>query len=106
MSDKSVYEEFLNSVLRALVQKPEEIKIEKTTDEMGVLLTVSVAQTDMGIVIGREGQNAKAIRTLLRSVGMKEGARVFLKLNDPAGYKRPERSNFGRDGEFKNEFGI
>ena len=56
---------------------------------MGVLLTLSVNQADMGKIIGRSGNTAKAIRTLLRVVGMKNNARVNLKINEPAGYERP-----------------
>jgi hypothetical protein len=52
---------------------------------MGVLMTLDVNKDDMGKIIGREGNTAKAIRTLLRVVGMKNNARVNLKINEPAG---------------------
>jgi predicted RNA-binding protein YlqC (UPF0109 family) len=81
MSDK----EFLEMVVKALVDNPQEVVIDRTVDEMGVLLTLSVGQADMGKIIGRSGNTAKAIRTLLRVVGMKHNARVNLKINEPAG---------------------
>lgn len=81
MTDK----EFLETVIKALVDKPEEVRIERSVDEMGVLLTLSVAPSDMGKIIGRSGNTAKAIRTILRVVGMKNNARVNLKINEPEG---------------------
>jgi hypothetical protein len=54
-------------------------------DEMGVLLTLEVGAVDMGKIIGRQGNTAKAIRTLLRVVGMKNNSRVNLKINEPIG---------------------
>ena len=76
---------FLDFIIKALVEKPEEVKITRTVDEMGVLMTLDVSPGDMGKIIGREGNTAKAIRTLLRVVGMKNNARVNLKINEPAG---------------------
>ena len=55
---------------------------------MGVLLTLDVNAEDMGKIIGRSGNTAKAIRTLLRVVGMKHDARVNLKINEPEGGAR------------------
>lgn len=81
MSDK----EFLEMLVKALVENPQDVVIDRTVDEMGVLLTLSVNQADMGKIIGRAGNTAKAIRTLLRVVGMKHNARVNLKINEPEG---------------------
>ncbi len=75
---------FLDFVVKALVEKPEDVKIVRTVDEMGVLMTLDVNKDDMGKIIGREGNTAKAIRTLLRVVGMKNNSRVNLKINEPA----------------------
>ncbi len=79
--------QFLETVVKALVDHPEDVKINRTVDEMGVLLTLDVHAEDMGKIIGRSGNTAKAIRTLLRVVGMKNDARVNLKINEPAGGK-------------------
>lgn len=81
--------EFLEFLVKSLVDKPEAVKVERRTDDMGVLLTLDIDPDDMGKVIGRMGNTAKAIRTLLRVVGMKNNARVNLKINEPEGGKRP-----------------
>lgn len=81
-------QKFLESVIKALVDNPDDVKIVRTVDEMGVLLTLTVNPADMGKIIGRAGNTAKAIRTLLRVVGMKNNARVNLKINEPEGAPR------------------
>lgn len=84
--------QFLEYVIKALVSRPEEVKIKRTVDEMGVLMTLDVHPDDMGKIIGRSGNTAKAIRILLRVVGMKNNSRINLKINEPSGsYER--RSN-------------
>ena len=89
-------QEFLEFVVKGLVEHPEEVNIGRTVDEMGVLLTLDLHADDMGKVIGRSGNTAKAIRTLLRVVGMKHNVRVNLKINEPEGSTRvphmPEKS--------------
>ena len=77
--------QFLEFLIKALVDHPDDVKIKRTVDEMGVLMTLDVHPDDMGKVIGRQGNTAKAIRILLRVVGMKNNARVNLKINEPAG---------------------
>lgn len=81
--------QFLEYVVKALVDNPNDVKITRSVDEMGVLLTLNVNTADMGKIIGRMGNTAKAIRTLLRVVGMKNNARVNLKINEPEGGVRP-----------------
>lgn len=78
---------FLNYVVQALVDHPEDVVTTRGVDEMGVLLTLTVHPDDMGKIIGKDGNIAKAIRTLLRVVGMKHNARVNLKINEPVGGK-------------------
>ena len=82
---------FLEYVVKALVDNPNDVKIDRTVDEMGVLISLTVNPADMGKIIGRMGNTAKAIRTLLRIIGMKNNARVNLKINEPEGSTRPER---------------
>jgi len=83
--------QFLENLVKALVDHPEAVNINRTVDEMGVLLTLDVHADDMGKIIGRSGNTAKAIRTLLRVVGMKHEARVNLKINEPEGGKGMSR---------------
>lgn len=83
-------QQFLEYVVKSLVDKPDDVKIDRTVDEMGVLLKLTVNRDDMGKVIGRSGATAKAIRTILRVVGMKNDARVNLKIEEPEGGMRTQ----------------
>lgn len=84
-------QEFVEYVVKALVDTPDAVSSERTVDEMGVLITLTVDPNDLGQVIGRQGQTAKALRTLLRVVGAKNQARVNLKINEPEGSRRPRQ---------------
>jgi uncharacterized protein len=84
---------FVEYIVKALVDHPEDVRTDRTVDEMGVLITLFINPADMGTVIGRMGQTAKAIRTLLRVVGAKHKARVNLKINEPEGSHRPPREH-------------
>ena len=86
-------------LVKALVDNPDDVKINRVVDEMGVLLTLSVNAADMGKVIGRSGATAKAIRTILRIVGMKNDARVNLKIEEPEGSERGEMGGTGMSAE-------
>jgi len=79
---------FLEYIVKSLVDNPEDVKIDRIVDEMGVLITMTVNKNDMGKIIGRQGNTAKAIRTLLRVIGMKNNARVNLKINEPEGSEK------------------
>src|SRR3989338_5407278 len=87
---------FLEYVIKALVDNPNDVKIDRVVDEMGVLITLSVNSADMGKIIGRQGNTAKAIRTLLRVIGMKNNARVNLKINEPEGGRQESPSSSAR----------
>ncbi len=86
-------QEFLEYVVKGLVDNPDSVKVNRVVDEMGVLLTLDVDSSDMGKIIGRSGNTAKSIRTLLRVVGMKNNARVNLKINEPEGGMRETAAN-------------
>jgi len=88
---------FLEYVVKALVDNPNDVKIDRTVDEMGVLITLTVNPADMGKIIGRMGNTAKAIRTLLRIIGMKNNARVNLKINEPEGSTRGGAGTLGHE---------
>ena len=81
--DEETDREFLEFVVRQIVENPDEVEITREIDEMGVLLSLKVSKDDMGKIIGKNGQTAKAIRTLLRIVGSKNNARVNLKIVEP-----------------------
>lgn len=80
--------EFLENIVKAIVGNPNDVQVERTVDEMGVLLTLKINPADMGYVIGRKGQTAQAMRTLLKIIGAKNNARVNLKIHDPEGAQR------------------
>ncbi len=83
---------FVESLVKSLIDHPEDVSTERTIDERGVLITLKVNPADMGQVIGREGQTARAIRTLLRVVGAKNNARVNLKIYEPEGARVGRRN--------------
>ena len=88
MGEKYADQEFLENLIKGLVNHPEDVKVERKVDEMGVLLSLKVDPEDMGQIIGRKGSTAKALRTILRVVGAKNKARVNLKIEEPAGSSR------------------
>jgi predicted RNA-binding protein YlqC (UPF0109 family) len=79
---------FLEYVVKALADHPDDVVTTRAIDQMGVLLTLTVHPEDMGKIIGKSGKTAEALRILLRVVGMKGNARVNLKINEPVGGKR------------------
>ncbi len=90
--EKMFDKEFVSYVVKSIVDNPNDVLIERTVDEMGVLITLQVNPQDMGYVIGKAGSTAKAIRTLLRIVGARNNARVNLKILEPEGSTRQESS--------------
>lgn len=91
MAAKELDKDFIESVVKMLVNNPKDVKVDRKIDEMGVLISLDVNPEDMGMVIGREGATAKALRTLLRVIGAKNNARVNLKINEPEGSERGPR---------------
>ncbi len=83
---------FLEYVIKGIVNNPDDVVVDRKVDELGVLLTLRVNPDDMGQVIGKSGATARAVRTLLRIVGMKSNARVNLKIEEPEGSSRPARA--------------
>lgn len=84
-------QEFVEYVVKSIVANPDDVETERTIDERGVLITLKVNPEDMGYVIGRQGQTARSIRTLLKIVGAKSNARVNLKIYEPEGSRPPRR---------------
>lgn len=91
MSSKATDQEFLEYLVKSLVDHPDDVRVDRRVDEMGVLLSLRVNPVDMGQVVGRQGATAKSIRSLLRIVGIKNNARVNLKIEEPEGSTRPPR---------------
>jgi len=89
---KPIDQEFLEYIVKALVDHKDEVKITRQVDEMGVLLSLKVDPEDMGQIIGKAGATARAIRNLVRIVGLKNHARVNLKIEEPEGATRGKRA--------------
>ena len=92
--------DFVEFIIKEIVNSPDAVSVTRTVDELGVLLSVKVAPEDMGLLIGRAGSTAKAVRTLARIVGMRNNARVNLKIEEPEGGRVPSAS--ASTGKVKN----
>lgn len=90
-------EEFVQYVVKSIVDNPDAVTTVRSVDEMGVLIELTVDPSDMGKIIGKEGKNAQAVRTLLRVLGAKENARVNLKIVEPEGSERPPRQEMAEE---------
>lgn len=76
----TIDQQFVEFIVKTLVSKPEKVTVEREIDERGVLLSLTVDPEDVGRVIGKRGATAQSIRTLLRVLGTKNGARYNLKI--------------------------
>ena len=77
--------EFIDYVVKAIVQFPDDVEVTQTTDNLGVLITLKVNKDDMGKIIGKSGQTANSLRILLRMMGAKTNERFNLKIIEPSG---------------------
>ena len=105
MTNEEKDKEFLEYVVKTLVDNPDDVEVERKVDEMGVLLSLTVHPDDMGQIIGREGSTARAIRSLVRIIGLKNHARVNLKINEPEGGKKDTQGKSEKKKEEKKEEG-
>lgn len=96
-------QKFVEDVVKAIVDTPDKVSTERTIDEMGVLIKLTVDPSDMGKVIGKDGKTAKSIRTLLRVLGAKNNARVNLKIVEPEGSEQKHEEKKSNDDSEKDE---
>ena len=82
-----IEQEFVEYVVKALVNKPEAVRVDHVIDERGVLLTLHVDDEDLGRVIGKGGLTAQSLRVLLRALGSKNEARYNLRIADGEGHQ-------------------
>ncbi len=90
--EKGRDQEFVESVVRAIVNHPDDVRTEKIIDQKGVLITLNINQEDMAQVIGKGGKTIMAVRTLLRIIAAKMDARINLKIAEPEGSMRGPRA--------------
>lgn len=100
----NIDQDFVEYVVKSLVGNPDAVSIERTIDEKGVLLELTVDPEDLGRVIGKRGGTAQSIRTLLRALGTKNDARYNLKIVDTDGgsgatNSRPQSDDTGYSGD-------
>ena len=76
----TIDQQFVEYIVKSLVERPDDVVVDRIVDEKGVLLTLTVNPEDLGRVIGRRGGTAQSLRTLLRALGTKNSARYNLKI--------------------------
>ncbi|MFA5792779.1 MAG: KH domain-containing protein [Candidatus Gracilibacteria bacterium] len=81
----TVARDFIEYIVTKIVGFPDDVVVTQTVDDLGVLITLKVNKEDMGKIIGKSGQTAKALRVLLRMMGSKAEARYNLKIVEPEG---------------------
>ncbi len=95
----TIDQQFVEYIVKTLVNIPEKVSVERKIDEKGVLLTLSVDPQDVGRVIGKRGATAQSIRTLLRALGTKNDARYNLKIVNNDGGELEEKPNEEKEEE-------
>lgn len=90
----TIEEQFVEYIIKNIVDYPDDVKIDRTEDDRGILLSLTVNAEDLGRVIGKRGVTAQSVRNLLRALGMKNNTRYNLKIVD---VDRPEGSESGYD---------
>ena len=89
----TIDQQFVEYTVKALVGHPEDVVVDRTIDEKGVLLTLTVNPADLGRVIGKRGSTAQSLRTLLRALGAKNDARYNLKIVNNDGFSSAREEN-------------
>ena len=104
----TIDQQFVEYIVKTLVNNPDKVSIDRTIDEKGVLLSLEVDPEDVGRIIGRRGATAQSIRTLLRALGTKNDARYNLKIvnNDDyvtAEHRENNENHAAADDSFVSE---
>ena len=98
----TIDQQFVEYIVKNLVENPDSVKVERVIDEKGVLLTLTVHADDLGRIIGRRGATAQSLRALLRALGVKNDARYNLKIVDNSVENTPVVEN-STDETVENE---
>ncbi len=106
MGEKTFDQEFVEYIVKAIVSHPEDVSTERKIDERGVLLALKINPADMGFVVGRKGQTARAIRTLLKIIGAKNNARINLKIEEPEGGQRSHQNDSSAEEQKEVDTGV
>lgn len=76
-------DKYLVALIEPLLKNPDLLVVEATNDDLGLLLSITCHKHDMGVIIGKSGETAKAIRHLARIVGIRQNLKVSVKINEP-----------------------
>ncbi len=98
--------EFLTSIIKKIVDSPDEVQVKQESDQQGIKLTLVVHPNDMGKIIGSQGRTASAIRTIMHVYGGQHEARVSVLIEEPEGSTRPQRKPEQRDHHDHHEGGA
>ena len=95
----TIDQQFLEYIVKTLVNNPDKVSVDRKIDEKGVLLSLTVDPEDVGRVIGKRGVTAQSIRMLLRALGTKQDARYNLKIvnTDEEGAPKAEKTEVVED---------
>lgn len=103
----TIDQQFVEYIVKTLVNNPDKVSIDRTIDEKGVLLSLEVDPEDVGRIIGKRGATAQSIRTLLRALGTKNDARYNLKIVNNDDYqpkaKAEEKAAVAADDSFASD---
>lgn len=99
----SIDQQFIEYIVKSLVNNPDAVEIKRTIDEKGVLLELTVDPEDLGRVIGKRGATAQSLRTLLRALGTKNDARYNLKIVDNGEQPASRPQSRPQDAEAKDD---
>lgn len=100
----TIDQQFVEYIVKTLVNNPDKVVVERSIDEKGVLLSLTVDPEDVGRIIGKRGMTAQAIRVLLRALGTKQNARYNLKIvNDDEAPRREARPAVEREARHAEE---
>ncbi len=100
----TIDQQFVEYIVKTLVNNPDKVVVERSIDEKGVLLSLTVDPEDVGRIIGKRGMTAQAIRVLLRALGTKQNARYNLKIvNDDEAPRREARPTVEREARHAEE---
>ena len=89
----TIDQQFVEYIVKTLVNNPEKVSVDRIIDEKGVLLSLTVDPEDVGRVIGKRGATAQSIRTLLRALGTKNDARYNLKIVNTDNFEGGEKAS-------------
>lgn len=89
---------YLHNIISPIVRVPEKLVIADSVDERGVFLQITVDQSDVGLLVGKMGQMANALRTIMRAYGMQHNERISIRVSGENDIERySQKEHYGTD---------